>query len=108
MLMGGVLFVAGLARLGPGLTPLPYPKDGGALIRKGPYAIVRHPIYSGGLVLAFGWALHVHGWLTLGYVIILFVFLDMKSRREEKWLTERYPQYVEYQKRVRKLIPFIY
>jgi protein-S-isoprenylcysteine O-methyltransferase Ste14 len=108
MLVGGVLFVTGLVRLGRGLTPLPYPKDGGELTQTGPYALVRHPIYSGGLVLALGWALFAKGWLTLGYVVVLFVFLDMKSRREEKWLTERFPTYAAYQKRVRKLIPFVY
>jgi protein-S-isoprenylcysteine O-methyltransferase Ste14 len=108
MIAGSVLFVAGLLRLGRGLTPLPYPKDGAGLIQTGPYALVRHPIYSGGLVLALGWALYVQGWFTLGYVVILFVFLDMKSRREEKWLTEKFPAYSMYQKRVRKLIPFVY
>lgn len=105
---GGALFVAGIFRLGPGLTPLPYPKDGAALIQQGPYALVRHPIYSGGIVICVGWALYVHGWLTLGYVVALFVFLDAKSRREERWLTEKFPEYAAYQQRVRKLIPFLY
>jgi len=107
-LVGGVLMVAGLIRLGRGLTPLPYPKDGAALVQTGPFALVRHPMYSGGLVLGLGWALYVQGWLTLGYVVVLFVFLDVKSRREERWLAERFPTYAAYQQRVRKLIPFVY
>jgi protein-S-isoprenylcysteine O-methyltransferase Ste14 len=108
MVVGGVLFVVGLVRLGRGLTPLPYPKDGAELIQTGPFALVRHPIYSGALVLALGWALYVQGWLTLGYVVVLFVFLDVKSRREERWLAEKFPAYAAYQRRVRKLVPFVY
>jgi protein-S-isoprenylcysteine O-methyltransferase Ste14 len=108
MVTGGVLLVAGFISLGRGLTPLPYPKEGAELVQTGPYALVRHPMYSGGLVLALGWALYVQSWLTLGYVFSLFVFLDLKSRLEERWLNERYPTYTTYQKRVRKLIPFVY
>jgi protein-S-isoprenylcysteine O-methyltransferase Ste14 len=108
MVLGGAFFLAGLLRLGRRLTPLPYPKDGATLIETGPYALVRHPMYAGGLVLGFGWALLVRSWLTLGYVLVLFAFLDFKSRREERWLTERFPAYAGYRKRVRKLIPFIY
>jgi protein-S-isoprenylcysteine O-methyltransferase Ste14 len=105
---GGGLLVAGLVRLGRGLTPLPYPKEGTALVQAGPFGIVRHPMYSGGLVLALGWALWVRSGLTLGYVAVLFVFLDLKSRREERWLTERFPEYADYRRRVRKLVPFLY
>ncbi len=108
MVGGGVLFAAGLVRLGRGLTPLPYPKDGAELVQTGPYALVRHPIYAGGFILALGWALYIHGWLTLGYVAVLFVFLDVKSRREERWLTEKFPAYASYQRRVRRLIPLVY
>ena len=108
MVGGGALLVAGLLRLGSGLTPLPFPKDGADLIQTGPYALVRHPMYSGGIVLALGWALHVQGWLTLAYVAALFVFLDLKSRREERWLSEKFPAYGAYQRRVRKLVPFLY
>ena len=108
LISGGALLVAGLIRLGPGLTPLPYPKDGADLIQTGPFALVRHPMYAGGIILAVGWALFVQGWLTLGYVLVLFVFLDAKSRREERWLAEKFPAYAAYQRRVRKLIPFLY
>jgi protein-S-isoprenylcysteine O-methyltransferase Ste14 len=39
---------------------------------------------------------------------VLLIFFDIKSRREEKWLQDKYSNYTAYQKRVRKLIPFIY
>jgi protein-S-isoprenylcysteine O-methyltransferase Ste14 len=105
---GGGLLLAGLVGLGSGLTPLPYPKEGAGLVQSGPFALVRHPMYSGGLVLALGCALCTGSWLTLGYVAVLFVFLDLKSRREERWLTERFPEYAHYRRRVRKLVPFVY
>jgi protein-S-isoprenylcysteine O-methyltransferase Ste14 len=108
MVVGGALLVAGLIRLGHGLTPLPYPKDGADLIQTGPFGLVRHPMYSGGIGLGVGWALYVRSWLTLGYVVALFVFLDVKSRREERWLAEKLPAYAAYQRRVRRLIPFLY
>ena len=108
MATGGVLLLAGLVKLGPGLTPLPYPKDGARLVETGPFALVRHPMYSGGLMLGVGWALCVRGWLTVGYVVVLFLFLDLKSTREERWLAQRYPAYGDYQRRVRKLVPFVY
>jgi len=106
--MGGLLAVAGIFGLGANLTALPYPKDEATLVETGPYRLVRHPIYSGVILMAFGWALWVHGWLTIGYAIILFVFFDVKSRREEQWLKGKFPDYAAYQKRVRKLIPFVY
>ncbi|MCX6543555.1 MAG: isoprenylcysteine carboxylmethyltransferase family protein [Acidobacteria bacterium] len=108
MLAGGALGIAGFVRLGRGLTPLPYPKDGAGLVQTGPFALVRHPIYGGGLALGLGWWLHVQGWLTLGYVVALFVLLDVKSRREEAWLAAKFPRYAAYRQRVRKLIPFVY
>jgi protein-S-isoprenylcysteine O-methyltransferase Ste14 len=107
MIAGGGLLLAGLFRLGSNLTPLPYPKPDATLVQSGPYRVVRHPMYAGGIVLAYGWALVVHGWLTAGYATVLLIFLDIKSAREERWLSAKFPGYADYQRRVRKLIPFI-
>jgi protein-S-isoprenylcysteine O-methyltransferase Ste14 len=74
----------------------------------GPYRLVRNPIYSGLIFGAFGYALWVNGWLTLGYALLLFIFFDIKSRKEERWLAEKFPDYGAYQQRVRKLIPWVY
>ncbi len=105
---GGLLSLAGVLRLGSSLTAVPYPKEDATMVDSGPYRLVRHPIYSGIILAAFGWALFVNGWLTLVYALILFIFFDIKSRREERWLSQKYQNYPVYQKRVHKLIPFVY
>ncbi len=106
--IGGFLFVAGIRALGSNLTAVPFPKAHATLVETGPYRFVRHPMYGGAAIAALGWALLVQGWLTLGYAIILFLFFNFKSRREEQWLKEKFPGYCAYQKRVRRLIPFVY
>ncbi len=109
MLVAGVLlFTAAILRLGQNLTAVPYPKEHGTLVETGPYRFVRHPIYCGVILIAFGWAFLVQGWFTIGYAIAMLVFFDIKSRREEQWLNEKFSGYSSYQRRVRKLIPFIY
>ncbi len=107
-LAGFGLLLAGLFRLGPDLTPLPYPTSRATLVQTGPYRLVRHPMYAGGIALAFGWALFVRGWLTLGSATVLFLFLEVKATREERWLVDRFPDYPDYQRRVRKLIPLVH
>ena len=108
LLAGALLFAAGLFRLGRGLTVLPCPKEGAVLVQSGAYALVRHPMYSGLLAMSFGWALWVQSGCTLAYAVLLFVFLDLKSRREERWLAERFPTYPDYRRRVRRFVPFVY
>jgi len=69
---------------------------------------VRHPIYSGIIIGAFGWSLLRGSIIALVLSVALLVFFHLKSRREERWLVERYPEYADYQKRVKKIIPFIW
>lgn len=106
--IGGLLILGGVLSLGRNLAAVPHPKDDATMVETGAYKLVRHPIYSGIIFGAFGWAFLRNGTLTLLYALILFVFFDVKSRREEKWLSRKFPQYRAYQQRVRKLIPYLY
>ncbi len=108
LLTGGFFIFAGIFSLGANLTAVPYPKAQSTLVQTGPYRFVRHPMYCGGILMAFGCALWVHSWLTLAYALALLVFFDIKSRLEEKWLGDKFSGYSQYQARVRKLIPFVY
>jgi protein-S-isoprenylcysteine O-methyltransferase Ste14 len=79
-------------------------KEGHRLIRSGPYALVRHPIYTG-LILGFlGSAIaldQVRGVVALAIVVFSFV---RKLRIEEKWLTEEFgEEYLSYKREVRAL-----
>jgi protein-S-isoprenylcysteine O-methyltransferase Ste14 len=106
--LGGILILGGLFSLGSNLTAVPRPKEDAHMVEHGAYRWVRHPIYSGIILGALGVGLLRGGWLSLLYALILFLFFDIKSRQEESWLREKYVNYAAYQKRVRKLIPFVY
>jgi protein-S-isoprenylcysteine O-methyltransferase Ste14 len=108
MLVAGGLALMGTAQLGRNLTPLPRPTPNATLIRTGAYRIVRHPIYSGLILAAFGWGLFVHGGLTLLYACALFGLLDAKSRYEERMLVARFDDYTDYKRQVCRLVPFLY
>jgi protein-S-isoprenylcysteine O-methyltransferase Ste14 len=101
----GLIAVRGLGR---NLSVFPKPLDDAQLVDSGIYGIVRHPIYSGVILVALGWALFraslIAGIVALG----LIIFFDRKAALEERWLTEKFPNYPEYRQRTKKLIPFIY
>jgi protein-S-isoprenylcysteine O-methyltransferase Ste14 len=60
------------------------------------------------LLAALAWFLVFPAVYVLAYAIGLLILFDVKARREEVWLVERFPAYRDYQDRVKKLIPAIY
>jgi protein-S-isoprenylcysteine O-methyltransferase Ste14 len=106
--IGGVFGTGGALALGRNLTPFPKPIEGGTLVTSGVYRWVRHPIYTGLILGTLGWSLWRENLLGVGLAVLLFVFFDLKSRREERWLMEAYSGYAEYRHHVKKLIPFVY
>ena len=105
---GGAFAFMGFLYLGTNLSPWPRPKEKSELVRSGVYGLVRHPIYTGLIFSTLGWALLVNGPLTLLYALCLTAVLDRKARYEEYLLRKRFAGYAEYQRRVKRFIPFIY
>ena len=113
--IGAVLSVAGLlfciwARftLGRNWSGVVTLKGGHELITSGPYAFVRHPIYTGLLTMFVATVIvrgHVGAIIAIPFVLVSFW---IKLRYEEKLMLEKFPnEYAAYQQRVKRLIPFI-
>lgn len=114
-LVGGALLVTGayfilrgFRDLGRNLTPFPKPKADATLVRHGIYSVVRHPIYTGLIAASWGWSLASANTTRVLLALAVALFFDAKSRREEVWLTARYPEYPAYRDQVRKLLPGLY
>jgi protein-S-isoprenylcysteine O-methyltransferase Ste14 len=78
------------------------------LILRGPYTLVRHPIYSGLLLALLGTAIYVNELRGLIAVAMVFVGFWLKARNEESFMLQQFgEQYRRYQRDVRALIPFL-
>jgi protein-S-isoprenylcysteine O-methyltransferase Ste14 len=77
------------------------------LVTSGPYAIVRHPIYGGLLLMMVGTAIGIipTWWLVAAAAGIYFSY---SARAEERFMTERFPDsYPAYRARTKMLLPFL-
>lgn len=116
LLAGAALTVAGLGftvwarrHLGRNWSVMVTIKQDHELVTSGPYAWVRHPIYTG-LLLAFaGSALALGEWRGVLALALATWALGRKLRLEERWLREQFgPVYQAYSERVAALLPFVY
>jgi protein-S-isoprenylcysteine O-methyltransferase Ste14 len=83
-------------------------KENHELIQRGPYALVRHPIYTAMLLMAIGTALAVGTAGALLSIPILFLSFWIKYRQEEALMLEHFGDaYRAYMTRVKAIIPFV-
>jgi protein-S-isoprenylcysteine O-methyltransferase Ste14 len=95
--------------LGTNWSGRPTVKAGHELVIRGPYALARHPIYTGLLVAAIGTALADLQWRRLLGVAIIAAAVLVKIRQEESLMMETFPDsYPSYRRRVKALIPGLF
>lgn len=99
------LAVYGLLYLRRSLSIIPEVRR---LVTGGPYRVVRHPLYAAEILAACAFVMVNPGALA---VVVLAPFVTtqlVRSRFEERLLTAAYPQYRDYARHTRRLIPFIW
>ena len=109
MLLATAFALWALISMHPGtFRVLPEPASTGTLTKTGPYAFVRHPMYSAVVIGSFG-ACIGHGILTNWILLAgLVVVLAIKAHREEILLDQHYADYAQYKKHTKAFVPFVY
>lgn len=78
------------------------------LITRGPYALTRHPIYTGMLLMAAGTALVIGETRCIAALALATIGLYLKSRLEERFMIEQFgARYLVYKKSVKALVPWL-
>lgn len=92
-------FAASTIKLSPGQK----------VITTGPYSKVRHPMYSGALIMLFGTPLALGSWWGLLMFIPFTLIIIVRLLDEEKFLSKNLPGYNEYRQTVRyRLVPLLW
>lgn len=80
----------------------------GGLVTTGPYRFVRHPIYTA--ICLFGWAGVLSNWSGLAAALGVLLIAGAIARMlcEERLVVEKYPEYRDYAKRTKRMVPHVF
>lgn len=83
------------------------PTEGG-LVTRGPYAFVRHPIYTAVCLFVVAGALANLSWAASALALAVFLGTGIRMLLEERLLLGRYPEYAAYAASTKRMIPYIF
>jgi protein-S-isoprenylcysteine O-methyltransferase Ste14 len=105
LLMAGALLTLGRHYQLGGSTPRAEDK----MVIRGPYRLIRHPMYTAALSIALGLACLIQSWAFLGVFGIYLVLIIPLISMEEEGLRKAYgAPYGAYQQKTKRLVPFVY
>jgi protein-S-isoprenylcysteine O-methyltransferase len=109
MIAGIVLRQWSIAVLGRYFSPTIGIQEGQAVVDRGPYRLVRHPSYTGLLIIYIGLGFVIQSWGTVLVLIAYFAAaFGYRIHVEEAVLTSKLgDEYVAYAKRTKRLIPYV-
>jgi protein-S-isoprenylcysteine O-methyltransferase Ste14 len=112
---GALICIAGLSfalwarvTLGRNWSGVVTLKEAHELVERGPYQIVRHPIYTGIVTMFFATALVLGHFAGFAGTLLMFVSFWIKLGHEEELMLHQFPdRYAAYRRRVKRIIPFL-
>jgi protein-S-isoprenylcysteine O-methyltransferase Ste14 len=115
LFLGAMLTVIGCAVaiwaravLGSNWSGAPEVKQDHLLVQSGPYALTRHPIYTGFVIAVLGTTLAVARFRAIVGFLLVLVSILLKIAQEEKLMSESFPEdYATYRSRVKALVPWV-
>jgi len=106
LVLGGTVFATyAVLGLGRSLSILP---EARGLVTRGPYAMIRHPLYLGELVALLGVTVQYFSEWAVLLLLLQCAFQVGRMRNEERVLSGVFPEYRDYMARTARLVPHIY
>ena len=79
----------------------------GGLVTRGPYALLRHPIYAAVLYFVWAGAIDHRSWFSGAAAALTTAGAAMRMYAEEQLLARKYPEYLSYRARTARVVPFV-
>jgi len=105
VIAGTVFAICAVLVLGRSISLLP---EARRLVTKGPYALVRHPLYLGEIIAVAGVALQCLSAWALLLLGLVWAFQLQRMKYEELVLSQSFPEYGDYMARTARLVPGVY
>jgi len=103
-LIGLIFLISAYFSLRPSLSVNPIPREGAPLITTGVYKWVRHPMYTGVLLVGASLAMSRGTLLALLIYFLLFITILIKANFEDQLLKRKHPDANKYQEQTRRFI----
>jgi protein-S-isoprenylcysteine O-methyltransferase Ste14 len=103
--IGFSMIIIAIVQLNKYITPFPTPKQGSQLIQTGLFKYVRHPIYTGIVIVAFSLATYNGSLWQIVVSLLLLILFYFKSSYEEKQLAKMFSDYSNYKCKAGRFLP---